>query len=427
MHAVDALIWWMAALAADCVLEAPVDAPFEVGAPDRLESVRLVPLLRLGPTNGEATLATAQVFHDHGITVGFSIRPEEVDATTTPWIERLVALGQVPVVRLRDTEIGVDLVKDPARLRRKLKPLTELTGNLRAVEVPLGDENREALLNRVGLRAVFETNGASTATPRKQLRFEGQTTSGVVLPAGPYGGGPCGSSSVIEGLRPPGADRVTQALYGARASGIGIVRLTLVSDADSAVVVKRWLEEVLLPAGVLLASPLEARDLAVKGLRTGATEDFDPRRTAGGRLIRVDEVREVALAVGKMDEIPRLLPKDLLPTEALLAFVLVAAGQTEGQVVRLPAIQGPAQLSPQLDEPVRIDRAAAIELAQALLKRLPDRVPSALPVGDQLLNAPALFSLYASIVAGDDPPVARPMAVREPNAPGLGWGDASTP
>ena len=95
--------------------------------------------------------------------------------------------------------------------------------------------------------------------------------------------------------------------------------------------------------------------------------------------------------------------------------------------MRLPAIQGPATLAAHPPQPVQIAREPAVELAKALLARLPERIPSALPVDGQLLNAPALFSLYASLVRGDDPGTARPMAVREPNAPGLGWGDATSP
>lgn len=408
-----------------CSLDGPPDAPFRVSAPSGIEQVQLVPLLRLDPPNQEHALASARVFSERGVQVGFSVAPDDAEAVADT-ILQLVELGHLPVARIRSSQVGVDAAKDPGKLRRLLKPITTLTGKARAVEVDLGDKNREAVMHRIGLRAVFETNGASTGTPRTQLRFDGQPAHGVVLPAGPYAGA-CGRTPVVDGLTPPAADRTTQALYGARASGVGFVRITLIADEQTPAVLARWLDEVLIPGKVVIVDPIEARDLGIKGLKSGSASDVDPKRTAGGRLIRIDEVVEVARAVAPLKEIPRMLPQDLTPSEAFMAFLLVTAGKVEGEVVRLPAIQGPATLNAQLPEPVVVSREAAVELAKALLARLPDRIPSALPVDGKLLNAPALFSLYASLARGEDPGTARPMAVREPNAPGLGWGDATTP
>lgn len=410
---------------AACSLEAPADAPFEVRAPDGLDQVRLVPLIRLDPATQAHAVETGRVFSERGVVVGFSLRPEDAEAVEDS-IAALVAQGHLPVARLREAQVGVDSVKDPGRLRQVVAPITSRAGRPKAVEVALGDKNREAVMHRIGLRAVFETNGASTGTPRKQLRFEGQPAYGVILPAGPYAGA-CGRTPVVDGLTPPAADRTTQALYGARASGVGFVRITVLPDAETPAVLARWLDEVLLPGGVVISDPVSARDLGIKGLKSGSADQVDPKKTAGGRLIRVDEVIEVARAVAELDEIPRLLPKDLTPSEAFMAFLLVTAGKVEGDVVRLPAIQGPATLNAQLPEPIQVQKEDAVALASALISRLPDRIPSALPVGGQLLNAPALFSLYASLARGEDPGTARPMAVREPNAPGLGWGDATTP
>lgn len=417
------MILFAVAMAAPCELDNPPDAPFQVQAPPDAKHVAVVPLLRLKPDNGEATVAMAKVFAEHGQHVGILVRPEGVDAIAGP-LEQLVDAGHQPVVTLKDIEIGVDLVKDPAKLRRFMKPLTQITGKLKAVEAPLGDNDKESVLHRTGLRTVFVSNGVATGAPRRQARFEGQTAVGVVIPDGPYSG-PCGRSPEVDGLRPAGADRTTQAVYGARSSEAGFVRMVVSADAHSAPVLDRWLTEVIEPAAIPVMSPAQARDHALQGLRNGLDED--PTRSAGGRLIRVDEVREVARSIVDLNEIPRRLPKDLTPTEAFIAFVLVSAGEIEGDVVRLPSIQGPATLNDHLPEPVNIDPEAARTLAKALLKRLPDRIPSALPVDGHVLNAPALFSLYASMARGDDPPTARPMAVREPNAPGLGWGDATTP
>lgn len=419
------MVYALSALAgAACSLEAAPDAPFAVTAPPNVENVRLVPLIRVDPGTASLALETAKVFSERQLVVGFSIRPEDADAVADT-LTALAELGHLPVARIRDTQVGVDNVKDPAKLRRLLSPITDRAGRPKAVEVALGDKSREAVMHRVGLRAVFETNGTSTGTPRRQLRFEGQPAFGVVLPAGPYAGA-CGKTPVVDGLTPLSADRTTQALYGARANELGVVRVTLIPDADTPTVLARWLDEVLLPGGVVVASPLEARDLGIKTVKVGDGTS-KTRKTAGGRLVRVDEVVEVARAVAELKEIPRFLPKDLTPSEAFLAFVLVTAGKVEGDVVRLPAIQGPATLNAHLPEPVQIAREPAVELARALLARLPERIPSALPVDGHLLNAPALFSLYASLARGEDPGTARPMSVREPNAPGLGWGDATEP
>ncbi|MEZ4320224.1 MAG: hypothetical protein R3F61_22285 [Myxococcota bacterium] len=424
------MIWWLLALAqaAPCELEGPADGPFMVQAPDDAPNVMVV--LALHVSDADLDVAWAKrllaVLDERGLKAGLSIKARAPSAALEALVIDAAARGHEIVARLSEAQIPRNPTSGPRELRKNLKPLTSRFGRLKSAEAPLGDRSGEAVLHRIGLRAVLETNGPATGTPRTQMRFEGQPESGVVLPSGPYSG-KCGGESVVNGLTPPAADRVTQALYGARSGGAGIVRLTLdpASDDDS-VVLARWLDEVVKPAGIAVVTPQQAREASLRSLRSG-TVDSDGSRTEGGRLVRVDEVQRAAAALAEVKSIPRMLPGDLTPTEAFQAFLLVLIGEVEGSVVRLGALDGPSVLSKStLTGPTPIDREALVSLAKTLHAELPESIPAALPVGGTLLTAPELLVALASAL-GEGPVEARPVGVPEPNAAGLGWGRATTP
>ncbi|MCB9675441.1 MAG: hypothetical protein H6737_10020 [Alphaproteobacteria bacterium] len=425
------MIWMLGfALAAPCELDGPADAPFGVQAPDDVGRVRVVLVLHLGDTEtevawGEKVLAALDA---RGIQAGLSVRVREPSDGLAALVTAAQASGHEVVARLGETQVEANATTGPQQLRKTLKPLTSRFGRLRAAEVKLGNRTGEAVLHRAGLRAILVTNGPATATPRPQLHFEAQPDTGVILPIGPYSG-KCGAEPTVLGFTPPAADRVTQATYGARSEGVGIVRLTLEPGSDDdPVVLGRWLDEVAKPVGLQIGPPQAAREAALRALRTGNPDDWDPASTAGGRLVRVDEVVKAAESLRDATAIPRQLDGDLAPTEAYQAFLHLLVGDIEGSVVRLGDLAGPPTLAKStLTGPTPVDRAALVELAKALHADLPSAIPAALPVDGRLLNAPELLTAMASAVRGDDPVMAVPAAVPEPSADGLGWGHASTP
>jgi len=421
------ILWLLAAMAAPCALDGPADAPFMVAAPDDGSHVHVVVVLRLADGELEWAAQILSVLEERGLHAGLLVSRAEPSESMRSFVLAAMERGHEVVVRLAEEEVAKSPEKGPAQMRKRLKVLSSSYGKVRVAEAPLGTRESEGILHRVGLRAVLETNGASTAAPRKQAHFEGQPDSGVVLPIGPYSG-PCGTDPSVSGFTPLAADRVTQAVYGARSARTGVVRLRLLAgEATDAAVLARWLDTVILPAGVSVGPPGEAREVALKALRSGEPVDWNPDATAGGRLVRVDEVKRAAESLLEVNTVPRELPGELSPTEAFQAFLRVLAGEVEGSVVRLSALDGPALLSrSQLDGPTPVRPESLRKLSVALLAELPASIPAALSVDGQLLNAAELLVVLAAAVA-EVAPVARPVAVPEPSAVGLGWGRATTP
>ncbi len=427
---------------AACSIDAPPDTPFRVEAPTDGDSVAIVVLLRI-PDDPEAlpwARSILDTLEERDLRAGLSVQIDEPSKALVDFVEPALERGHALVLRLRSNDVGRDFQTGPRRTRKRLRPATRAFGKARAAEIPLGAPessgsalgSAESVLNRIGIKSVLETNGAATGTPRRMQHFDAQPDNGVVLPAGPYTG-TCGKDPVVSGFTPPAADRVTQAIYGARSAGVGIVRLTLeppIQDSErDAVVLGRWLDEVVLTKGerVRITPPDDGlRERVLSALRSGRTKPS--KATEGGRLVRVDEVEQAAKSLDGAEAVPRLLPGDLTPTEAFQAFASVLVGDIEGSVVRLRALSGPPTLAKStLSGPTEIDRDALIALLTALRADAPTQIPAALPVGSALLNAPELLTAMASAVRGDTPPVARPIAVPEPNADGLGWGRATTP
>jgi hypothetical protein len=435
---VIAVLLSMLAAHAACTIDAPPDAPFEVEAPSDGDPVALVLVLRVpdDPAAIRWARSMLDVLDERGIQAGLAVQIEAPSAALQSLVVPALDAGHTLVVRLRGNDVARDFQTGPRRTRKRIKPVTRVFGKARVAEIaledPTGSGSAESVLNRIGIKTLLETNGAATGTPRSMEHFDAQPDNGVVLPAGPYTGR-CGKDPVVSGFTPPAADRVTQATYGARSAGVGVVRLTLeppTGDADTdPLVLARWLDQVILPhaANVQIGAPDDAlRDRALAALRSGRAQQS--QATEGGRLVRVDEVRKAAEFVGSATTLPRLLPGDLSPTEAFQAFASVLLDDIEGSVVRLRALQGPAtRATSAIDGPTPLSRDDLVALLEALRADRPDRIPAALPVGPTLLAAPELLTAMASAVRGDDPPIARPIGVPEPNADGLGWGRATTP
>jgi hypothetical protein len=121
--------------------------------------------------------------------------------------------------------------------------------------------------------------------------------------------------------------------------------------------------------------------------------------------------------------VPRKLAGELTPTEAFHAFVWILSESHEGDLVRLGALIGPRQSAQSaLTGPVEVPREAVVGLASALRAEWPAEIPAALPIDGRLLTASEVLLLLASAVQDEATPTTRPIAVADPNTPGLGWG-----
>ncbi|MEZ4236507.1 MAG: hypothetical protein R3F59_10180 [Myxococcota bacterium] len=183
-----------------------------------------------------------------------------------------------------------------------------------------------------------------------------------------------------------------------------------------------------MPGHVRVVTANQARLDTLRAYRRPAPEE-EVVPDVGGRLVGLDEVEQAADALsGAQAVLPRTLPGDLNPTEAYFALALALADRTEGPVVRLGALHGPAQLAAStLKEPVTLPRGEVVRMASALVAAMPAEVPGALSVGGRLLTASETLLAFASAVRGDDPVAVHPVDPPEPNQRGLGWGDATVP
>jgi hypothetical protein len=421
--------------AGDCDLESKgPDAKFEVSAPKDAQRTYLV--LEIWTDSTSATWATEilEILAERQVpaVVLIPLPKGEVDDPQAELALRTSAsdiheLG----IYLGDGQIPVDPNEGPKEIRLLTKELSKLAGRPRSIATELPTRVAEAILGKSGFRNFLIQQGASTATPRPAVVFEGQPSLGVVFPPGPYAG-PCGTAPLVGPFTVAAADRAAQTLHGAsRSRGVGIVRVGLDGrrrSPNDAVVLARWLDEIVLPSSIKIASPNQARVIARQHFRTGDPADFDPTLTAGGRLVAVEDARVAATTMADVTSLPRVLDQDLTLTEAFLTFAKIAAGDVEGSVVRLGAIGGPrSNAATSLQGRTVFTKEEVTKSARALVASLPDDIPAALPVGDQLLNAGELLLLYASVVRGDEEPSTHPVESPEPNESGLGWGRSTLP
>lgn len=412
-----------------CALGGAADDAFEVriGA----EGVRVVLELWLaGAEEGwaESVLDALDARGLHGVVVA---PPGEPAPVVRAVLER-VAKGPHEVAVVLPSDLLPRSMEDPVRpVRKAIAPIRGVSGRVRAAIAPIGSKVVEAKLGSAGLRSLADAEGPPTGEPRMAGVFEGQPRVNVVLPAGPYEDA-CGTDPRVGPFLPAAADRAALAIQRAtRFGGTPIARVALLGSrgaATDAEVLGRWLDTVVLPGGVVVGTAEEARQAALQGWRRPAAERPPPVDAGGGRLVAIAEVRTAAEALAEGVVVPRTLPGDLSPTEAFLGLLLVVAEHTEGDVVRLRALRGPAQLaSTTLDGETTLSSDAVRAAARQLLAALPSEVPAALSVDGQLLTASELLLALASVVRGEDPAVVRPIDVPEPNQRGLGWGTSTTP
>lgn len=427
------MILWLAtalALAGTCELEAEAQASFQE-VQVRAEGVMVVlELWADGAPQGWLQSSLDQL-EQRGLPATVVASPDLMVAADFP-LSPLVRESHDHALALRfdlppRQEPGPDGLS-PTQLRQAAREVRKVLGQrIRTVAAPSPGRLPEALLRKAGYRQILDLDGPSTAEVRGAVQYEDQLGIGVVVPAGPYVG-PCGPDPKVGPFTPRAADRAGRALgQAAGTQGVAALRVALDGargvDTD-AEVLGRWLDEVVLPSGALVVAPAEVWRASNRAQR-GETID---RGAPAGRLVTLDELHLAADFLADVHAVPRALPGGLNPTEAWLGMATWLADRSEGEVVRLGELGGPASsANTVLDGPVQLPEEAVRETARAILAGLPDRVPSALPVDGQLLTAGELLLLFASTLRGDDPPTTRPVAVPEPHEDGLGWGRATLP
>jgi hypothetical protein len=404
-------------------------------APDaRFEEVRLVAegvyLVVEVWVQGEADVPWARSVLDalaatgHGGVLVVPYREDPLPAV----IELVDSVGGGPhevALVLARSQVPRDALARPRPMRRIVKRY-ESTAPVKVAIAPLGSRGPEAIMGKVGFRTMVDTEAASSAQPRLAGHLEGQARINVVLPPGAYGHGPCGADPAVAGFTPAIADRTARALLksGVDAKTTPTVRLALhpSGSKDDASVLTRWLEEVVLPSGAMVATASEVRSRALVDFRRSPAK-IERNRTVPGRLVTEDDLVAAAIALADLDVLPRELPGELTPTEALLGFAtLLAEGAVDG-TVRLKPLSGPASSAPGGDKaPQAVNRDALVATTKQLLAALPPELPTGLPVDGKLLTTDRYLTALASAVRGEDPVMARPIAHPDPHARGRGWG-----
>ncbi len=419
--------------AASCELDAPADTPLavtDVRAPDVLVH------LELWTEDSEASWAHAllDVLDDRHLPATLVMPDAPIGALWEPVMARLEAHGHSTAVQLQVPTVDRASDASPSmwnRLKKPAKVIGRSAGTRSRVAAGTAPNRpTEALFGAAGYRVLLPGTPEPGAAGRFAARFQGQIGNTVVLPTGPYDGR-CNRSPVVAPFSAIAADRATTAVRTASGSALPpIVRVGLRGSAagpDDAAVLARWLDEVLVQSGARLVSPDELHDQ----ITTAELDRMGSPSPAsqGGRLLSREDLLAVANALETLGTVPRSLPGGVKPTEAWMGFLLVLAGQIEGDHVRLPAAGGPSSAArSSLTGPTEIDRQALVALATQLVAMLPDKIPAALPVDGKLLTAGELLVAMASAVAKpDQPPIARPIAHPEPNMDGLGWGESTVP
>jgi len=411
---------------AGCDLAAPPDAPF---ATRRVEAERARLMVEVWVSQPEQVPWARQVLgvmeaHDAPATLVVPLRdgPE-------PELEELMsqanAAGHQLALAMRRADVPTDVLASVRPLKKRARAY-EPSGRIRTVAAALGGRGSEAMLGKVGFRSLLQLEAAAGATARLAGQFEGQPRVNVVFPPGAYRDD-CGPDPLVGPFTPKAADRAMEAVLqgSTEATPTPVVRLALdgsrASDSDAAVL-GRWLDEVVVPAGVTLATAEGARSQVLQGFKSGPVTDAERRAT--GRLVPVAEVRQAAEELSTLDELPLSFDNGLNPTELFVALLLINAGEVSEDSVRLRSLRGPASQPPPRSNPVTLEADAVKRTAGQLLAALPDELPAALPVSGELLSAAELLTAMASALRGDEPVQARPVASPDPHARGLGWGVA---
>lgn len=421
------IAWSMVAHAA-CVLDAPADAAPTVALPS--EAAQVAVLLEIWPRPDQLDWArdTLAMATAHGVAVTvvlpFDARPT---AEQTALAASAIAGGHELALWMRADQLPRDTALDPKRMRQGLSPWRAIAP-IETLYAAGPSRVAEAILGRVGIRQLVQTDAPATGAPRRAAAFEGQLGRGVVLSGGPYTG-PCGADPTIGRFDAATADRATQAIYGATTARWASVRVPLAPLAPSAeegAALARWIEGVLTPAGV---RPAPARAVGAAAWAALAAGPIDPATASAGRVVPLTAARQAADALADATvELPRELPGALNLTEAVLAWCLLLTDRAEGEVVRLRALQPPiTRATSSLDGPVTLPRADVLALARALLAEQPDTWPAAVPFAGRLWTASEIALLLASAVRGEEPARTWPVEVPDPHAPGLGWGTAGLP
>lgn len=422
------LLMALAVARAGCDLAGPSDAPFRVPIRGARVQVVVEVWTEGAPDGWAASVLDAMDARHLPVMIVVPV------ATPSPDLARV--LERVADDRLHDVAIVLprsavphDLLSPIGPLRRSLDVLGRDVLPIHTVIAPVGSRAGEAMLGRAGFRSLVDAEGPPTAEPRMAGHLEGQARINVVLPPGPYEDA-CGTDPRVGPFTPPAADRASLAIQrAARVPGTPTVRVGLDGHRASptdAEVLGRWLDEMVLPGQVTIVTAEQARLATLQGYRQRGPVEVLP--DVGGRLVATDQVRTAAASLVDVPVIPRALAGDLNPTEAFFSFVLVAADRTEGTVVRLGALHGPAQTATSsLDGPTSFPLAEVLASAKALATAMPTEVPAAFSIGSRLLTGPELLLAFASAVRGEDPVITRPIDVPEPNERGLGWGDSTVP
>ena len=420
------------ALAGLCDLQAPADTPFDMAAPQDAEGVRLLVELWTGPDDVDWATGVLNELNRRGVPgiLAVNLPKGPLPADFTALLESASAAGNEVAVVFEANDVPMDALANNKPYRQRLRELAGAGVQLRVVASPIPGKVSEALLGRLGFKTILLIRGPASSLPRQAAVFEGQPRVNVVLHGGPYSGD-CGSKPDVGPFTPRAADRVTHAIAGAaRTGGAPTVRIAMLGSQSAetdAAVLGRWLDEVALPAKVKITTANESRVAALQSFRSGtaATVGND---AGGGRMVSIDALREAAKALADENILPRTLPGDLNITEAFYGFLVLVAGKEEDSAVRLGALAGPTDAVENVVEGiVEIDPEALKAVATALLDELPAHVPSAMSVGGTFLGASELFTALASEVRGDAPPHTWPTANPDPNAVGLGWGEATLP
>ncbi len=427
MLALIALGW------ASCDLGGPSDAPLAVELGTGLET-QLIVELWVRPDGEPWVREMLEVLDSRGIHAAIVVPlPDDGAVAQASLLREAASVGHEIVLSLAADEVPKDAQLPLRPLRRAVKSLGGSTeARIRAVIAPMASRHSEPLLGQAGFRTILTSNGPTTATARPAKVFEGQPRNGVVLHSGPYEGD-CGTSPIAPVWTPAAADRVSRALLLAgNGGGTSTVRTSLSStrsESTDADVLARWLDEAILPSGITIVTPSEAREVAMRSFRqAGSGPTTAPAPRATGRVVDTATVLEAAGALVELDTLPRSLPGELTPTEAFHGLVSLLVDELEGERVRLRTLQGPrSEASSSLTGPHEVPRSTVIDLARALHEEWPSEVPSALPIDGRLLTAGEVLLLFASAASGADPAVTRPVVAVDPNAPGLGWGSAGDP
>ena len=417
------MIAWLASMAyAGCPLDGPPDAPFASSLDPSLGRMLLVELW-VDEADPEWLRSILAALRQRGVGAALVVSRKPDNPVLRELLQEMGARGNELVVRVEPSATD-----DSRSLRRQRQQLARGIGRkIRATSSHVRDRRQEAELGLAGYRTIL-TAGSPNSTPRRGASYPSQMTDTAVLPPGTYRG-ECGPDPLAGRWTPAAADRATRALALTSPETLSLTRVGLdarLGVPEDATVMGRWLDEVILPAGIQTVTPSAARARVLS--TSSSLEAADANEPAGGRQLTVEGINAAAEGLRDVAAIPRTLPHDLNPTEAFMAFALVIANTSDSDVVRLGALHGPRDRPPTtLTGETKVPRAAIVGVAKAILAAPPPNVPSSLPVNGHLLTSAELLLLFAAAVRGDAELITYPVMDPDPNSDGLGWGRATLP